>query len=94
MVFLFLANGFTLSIIWANPFDWDYGPNQRVIQFIFSCAILFLNSIFTRCICKSNKRYVSFNEYDNRELHMEQRLIYYEIYLDRNQVCLINILDA
>ena len=64
--FFVLANGFALSIVWANPFDWYYGPNQRVIQFIFSCAILFLNSIFTRCICKSNKRYISFNEYDNR----------------------------
>ena len=57
--FFVLANGLALSIVWVNPFHWDYGPNQRVIQFIFSCAILFLNSIFTRCICKSNKNYVS-----------------------------------
>ena len=65
--FFVLANGFALSIVWANPFDWNYGPNQRVIQFIFSCAILFLNSIFTRCICKSNKNYVSIDgpEYTN-----------------------------
>ena len=61
--FFVLANGFALSIVWANPFDWDYGDNQRVIQFIFSCAILFLNSIFTRCICKSNKNYISMNEF-------------------------------
>ena len=65
--FFVLANGFALSIVWANPFEWDYGPNQRVIQFIFSCAILFLNSIFTRCICKSNRKYVSMDdlEYTN-----------------------------
>tara|TARA_B100000925_G_scaffold262010_1_gene219049 strand:- start:3359 stop:3640 length:282 start_codon:yes stop_codon:yes gene_type:complete len=59
--FFILSNGFALSIVWANPFDWDYGPNKSVIQFIFSCAILFLNSIFTRCICKSNRKYVSFD---------------------------------
>lgn len=57
--FFILSNGFALSIVWVNPLEWDYGPNKSVIQFIFSCAILFLNSIFTRCICKSNRNYIS-----------------------------------
>ena len=56
--FFVLSNGFALSIVWVNPLEWDYGPNKSVIQFIFSCAILFLNSIFTRCICKSNRNYI------------------------------------
>lgn len=68
-IFFVLSNVFLGYIVWVNPIGIDYTPHAKSIKFVLSCAYFFLVSLITRCFCKSNQRYISIDQPDNRLIY-------------------------